>query len=132
MRLHDWLKRVGGALFVAACVPHPVPMDINRAQLMPEPAAKTVIAKIIPSYGGGADLQLGPKVQPIKGIRHMMLYRDDKLVIEGLAETMGICDATLDDARQLAEAFAALGAAAFLDRTDDINPWVSCSLTLRH
>ena len=126
----DWLTIAGVTALLAACVPRPVPMDFSRAELMPEPAAKSIIAKIVPGYAGGNDLALGGRSQPIKSLQNLRLYRDGKLTIEGTSQTFAICDVSVDVARQLAEAFTALGGSIRLDQTDDINPWVGCSLTL--
>lgn len=115
---------------LTGCMTHTVATDFKRAELMPEPAAKTVVAKYVPGYSGGSDLYLGGRAMPIRTVKTMTHYRDGKLVIQGGGDDTALCDVSIGAATELAEALTALGASINLGRTDDINPWILCRATV--
>ncbi len=99
------------------------PIDFNRAQLMPELAAKKIIASIIPQYDGGAMLQAGPRSFPPVPVQSITMVwfndRDIEFMVGSiaLARDVGVvCRGTLEQARLLAEALTALGASIELYR----------------
>jgi hypothetical protein len=125
---------VAVALGVAGCQAA-APVDINRANLMPDPVARKVISDLIPGYAGGESFTLGEDAIQIRTVRALHLYSPArKLQISTPRRGAGgpmICNVALDDVRKFAEALTALGASP--EVTDHDEPVLTgyCAVTKR-
>ena len=100
---------------VACTTDHPV--DLNRAGLMPESAAKQIIARWVPQYTGGDSLDIEDGVVPIKSIQRLTYLDSRKLQVfrpSFWVQVGVICAISLDDAKQFGAALTALGASVTL------------------
>ena len=127
-----------GSLMLAAglagCLA-PEPINIDRAQLMPELAAKKVISSMVPDYDGGTALppyERGDPPVPIRSITKVWLLTNNSIAMMrefSLGQTAAsvICGGSLEKAKQLAEALSALGAPVVLERNSNSGFHPPCS-----
>jgi hypothetical protein len=132
-RLVPRLASLALAAVLAGCASQQ-PIDFDRAQLMPEPAAKAIIRSLVPRYDGGTLLQAGPakfEPVPIRSIKLVYFTAANAIFLEAGSFAFSwdigvICNGTAEKARQLAEALTALGATVDLYRTPTLNSYDYC------
>jgi hypothetical protein len=122
------------AMGLAGCL-SPEPIDFDRAQLIPEPAAKKVISSLVPDYDGGTMLppyEQGDPPVPIRSITRVWLLTNDSIAMMrevplGLDPAGVVCSGSLAKAQRLAEALTALGARVALERSTNPGFHPPCS-----
>ena len=117
------------ALLVGCVKSTPSPIDINRADLMPEAAAKKVLGSYVPNYNGGASLYIKDGYFPIRNITTLDFWSDRGALMfrqPGTNYGTAICGLSLDDARKIAEALTALGASVTLSDVTQVGGLVPC------
>ena len=138
------LSRLGAPLLfyvfvLAGCAEIPTtPIDVNRAELMPEAVAKKILSSWVPNYSGGEGLYILDRYYRIKDVKRLEFYHStfthgDALGFfapdgaPGKGSYAGfLCKVPLPDARKIAEALTALGASVTLYEVHPIGGLIDC------
>src|SRR5258707_11219953 len=104
------------ALGLAGCSSTPQPINIDRSALMPEAAATKIIAQWVPDYRGGGVIYVAGDPIRLSSVNDLYyLVPSNRLRFTNYAD---ICAISLDQAKQLVQALAALGAPVTLAAVD--------------
>ena len=111
------------ALGLAGCgTSTPQPINIDRAELMPEAAATKIIAQWVPNYRGGGFVYISGDASRLGSVKDLVysVQRNRLRFPTGAWTSAGdICSISLEQAKQFAEALAALGAPVILTAVDE-------------